>query len=99
MSNGTYGTGWRSRKSSATWARVRKRWFEANLPPYDCALCGSPILGEPVSLDHIVPVAKDETRWKDITNLQATHEACNRAKSQYHRKPRIPTNPIKGFKS
>lgn len=77
MSNGVDGTGWAARASRRIWARKRKQWFAANpAEVYVCALCGQPIIDEPVSLDHIIPVNKGGN-WRDISNLQPSHHLCN----------------------
>lgn len=77
MSNGINGTGWAAKASRRIWAKKRKQWFAANpAEVYICALCNEPIEGEPVSLDHIVPVSRGGD-WRDINNLQPTHHLCN----------------------
>lgn len=52
-----------------------------------CAICGKPLYPEykwphPLStvIDHIIPVTKGG-HPSDLSNLQATHNCCNRAKS------------------
>ena len=87
MSTGKRGHGWTQNLSRAVWQNVRKRYFEKNPPDktgnYKCALCNKYIIDEPVTLDHIIPVAQlgdDKEKWKDHNNLQPAHERCNRLK-------------------
>lgn len=50
-----------------------------------CWLCGSPILGEPVTVDHVLPRSRGGT--DDLDNLRPAHRACNLARGNRPARP------------
>ena len=50
----------------------RDRWI--------CYLCGKKLVEADATVDHIVPITKDESKRLDMTNLAACCRSCNSRK-------------------
>lgn len=74
---------------SGKWKKVRAMaWDRDRKARNVCHICGQPIdyFETPSSTpdswepDHIIPVSKDPGRELDLSNIQASHKRCNRAR-------------------
>lgn len=74
-----------SGRSGSAWRRLVdmvKRTY-----PHVCHLCGMPIdmtlhHYDPMSftVDHLIPISKDESKAEDLSNLRPAHKTCNSRK-------------------
>jgi 5-methylcytosine-specific restriction endonuclease McrA len=66
------------------WLKFRRRWIR-NHPPnhqgyYICYICESWIPAKEMTLDHVIPRSRDETRVFDESNLRPCCLTCNNKK-------------------
>lgn len=66
------------------WRNTKKKWIAKNPPDKDgyyiCAICGHRVHISKLSLDHIISKSLYPELMYDLTNLQPTHDFCNKEK-------------------
>lgn len=80
-------------KKDAFWRKVRANWVKLNPPnhegQYVCGICGKSVHIDDMELDHINPRSGAPESISDFTNLQPTHNYCNRRKGSRRLLPAV----------
>ncbi len=78
-------------QKSPDWIRFRRHWLRDNPPAdngyYLCGICGTWVVAEEVTLDHIEP--RTPSNMFLLDNIQPAHGYCNYSKGSKRWTPKV----------